>query len=85
MYIQDKVHDIISKYKKAISELINPDHVENWKNLGFDGAPPGCESIEDFLENENCELDERDQISLQCYREFLEDIETLVEKDDEDL
>lgn len=84
LYIQDKIVALIEKYKEKIQRLVNPDNFQDWSDIGFDEKPEDFDSIEDFLE-QDCTLDEEQQVSLTCYREFIEDLESLRVKDEFDI
>lgn len=66
------LEDLIKEYEKKIKDVVNPDNIQSWGKLGFDEAPDGYETIEEFLEGDGCELDERGQVTLQCYYEVIE-------------
>lgn len=72
-----QIKDIIQKYEALIKGTINPDNLD-WEDLGFDEPMEGYLSIEDYIENENCELDEGQQTSIRCYREIIQDLKILI-------
>jgi hypothetical protein len=84
VYIQGKIRALIISYREKVNEIINPDNFQDWSDIGFDEKPEDFDTIEDFLE-QDCTLDEREQTSIALYREILEDLKTLVEKDDPEI
>lgn len=78
MINQDKIKELIKKYRDLIHETINPDN-QDWEDIGFSGPQDGYDSVDDYIENEFGELDEGEQTDLRNYREFIEDLKNLLE------
>jgi hypothetical protein len=83
--LKARVEDLIKKYEKKIKGIINPDDSQDWSDIGFDEAPEGYDTVDEFLEGEGCELDEGGQTALQCYHEILENLQELLEPIEEEL
>ena len=75
------VQALIEKYEKSITNIINPDEITEWSVIGWDTPPVKFETIEDYLFSEG-EFDEGEQRAISCYEEILEDLRTLIEKED---
>jgi len=73
---ESAVRTLIDKYEKSISDIINPDGITEWSEIGWDTPPDNFDSIEDYLFSEE-ELDEGEQTAIRCYEEILEDLRTL--------
>jgi hypothetical protein len=71
---------LIKRWEEKRKDLINPDNFTSWDDLGFDEAPEGYESIDDYLETDpEIEHDEREQITLEIIDEILDDLRKLKE------
>lgn len=68
---------LIKKYTARRKNVINPDDISKWSDLGFDKAPEGYDSIDDYLNGPECDMDERMQVEIQLIDEFLEDLAKL--------
>lgn len=76
----EKLKKLLAKYKEKVKQVLNPDNITDWEEFGFSEKPEEYDSIEDFIENdENSELDERQQITIQLFNEVIEDLEKLIE------
>jgi len=42
---------LVKKWENQLRVIINPDNMKDWDELGFDEAPEGFKSVDDWLEN----------------------------------
>lgn len=78
----NRVEELIALYKEKRRLVLNPDNITEWECFDFLNKPDEFDTIEEFLEHdENTELDERQQISLQLYDEIIADLEKLLQRD----
>lgn len=69
---------LIKKWNDYRKYIINPDGLASWDDLGFDEAPEGFDSVDEYLENgEESEFDEREQVELEMVDKFLKDLKKL--------
>ena len=69
---------LLAKWENQLRVIINPDDMKDWDELGFDEAPEGFKTVDDWLENSGeAEFDEGQQVEIRCIKEFLEDLEKL--------
>ena len=69
---------LVKKYQEMRHNIINPDGMNEWSDLGFDEKPEGYDSVDDYLEHgEDTEFDETSQTELRLIAEFLEDLARL--------
>jgi len=83
-YIQDKIQNLIEKYKKQLRGIINPEGYTEWEDVGLDGPHEEFDTIEQYLEISG-RFDEERESAICCIREFITSLETLVEKGDDDI
>jgi hypothetical protein len=69
---------LIKKYQEWKQNIINPDNITDWDDLGFDEAPEGFKSVDDYLEHsDDAEYDEGQQTELRIIDEFIDDLRKL--------
>ena len=70
--------DIIEKWELYLRHVVNPDNFIFWSDLGFDEAPEGYTSIEEYMLNDpEQERDETEIAEIRMVYAFLDDLKNL--------
>jgi len=72
-----RLRDYVESLKQWRRNVVNPDNITEWADLGWPEPPEGFESIEDWIMSEG-DLDERQQVTQQVLEGVIHDLESLI-------